>query len=196
MIPQRETRAFRTIELRTDGKTPTIVGHAAIFNRLSEDLGGFREVVLPGAFKRALRGDDDVRALVDHDPSKVIGRARAGTLKLKKDEDGLHVTIKPPNTTVGQDIVESIGRGDVDSMSFGFRTITDHWETQDEEEIRYLEEVELFDVSPVTYPAYVDTDVAVRSLQQWKSSEWKPDAETRGVIEYLETVRPYMQGAS
>jgi HK97 family phage prohead protease len=189
MTPER--RAFKTLELRRADKegASTIEGHAAIFNRLSEDLGGFREVVLPTAFRRALLGEDDVRALVDHDSAKIIGRLRAGTLTLRQDDDGLFVIIKPPNTTVGRDITESIGRGDVDSMSFGFRTIGDHWETHDGEEVRYLDEVELFEVSPVTYPAYTDTDIAVRSLREWKTSEWNPDQETQAQLDWLNAQR-------
>jgi phage head maturation protease len=75
-------------------------------------------------------------------------------------------------------------------MSFGFRTIDDHWETHDGAEVRYLDKVELLDVSIVTYPAYTDTDVAVRSLQRWQRSEWKPGEKTRDVLDWLDKVRP------
>lgn len=190
--PERETRAFH-IELRASGDRPTITGHAAVFNVLSEDLGGFREVVLPTAFRRALRGDDDVRALLDHDSTKILGRLKAGTLKLRKDSEGLHVTIYPPDTTIANDAIKSIDRGDIDSMSFGFRTISDRWETKDGEEVRYLEEVELFDVSPVTYPAYIDTDVAIRSLRDWKGSEWTPGPKTQAVMAWLDECAPQLQ---
>jgi HK97 family phage prohead protease len=190
--PDRETRAFKTIELRADADGPKIVGHAAVFNRLSEDLGGFREVVMPTAFERALSGKDDVRALVGHDGDKILGRLPK-TLQLEKDDVGLGVTIYPPNTTTGNDIVTSIGRGDIDSMSFGFRTIDDHWETHDGEEVRYLDSVELFDVSTVTYPAYINTDVAVRSLKKRRSSEWTPGPKIRAVMAWLENDAPQRQ---
>lgn len=178
----RETRAFRTLELRTkaDGSAPVITGHAAVFGELSQDLGGFKEIVDPGAFDRAIAGEDDVRAFVEHDTGKVLGRTTAGTLKLTQDKRGLFVEIDPPQTTVGQDIIVSIDRGDIDSMSFGFRTIEDRWEPQkDGSQIRHLISVELFDVSPVVFPAYVDTDVAVRSLEHWRNRKWEPNEKTR-----------------
>ncbi len=172
-MSKREVRAFRLpIELRAeDGEDglPSIRGHAAVFNKMSEDLGGFREIIMPRAFDSALDRGDDVRALVDHDPSKILGRTKAGTLTLNVDSKGLRVNIQPPNNTVGNDIVESIRRGDVDSMSFGFRTLEDVWRTVDGEEIRELIDLELFDVSPVSFPAYPQTDVAVRSLEVWRS---------------------------
>ena len=179
--PTRERRAFKTLELRVkaDGDTPVITGHAAVFGLLSQDLGGFKEVIDPGAFERAITGKDDVRALVEHDPARIIGRTPR-TLKLKEDSRGLFVEIDPPRTSVAQDIIESIGRGDVDSMSFGFRTIQDKWEPQDDgSRVRHLVSVELLAVSPVTFPAYVDTDVAVRSLKEWCARPWPPDEETK-----------------
>lgn len=175
-MSEREVRAFRLpIELRVeDGKEgglPSIRGHAAVFNELSEDLGGFREIIMPGAFDSALDRGDDVRALVDHDPSKIIGRAKAGTLTLNVDSKGLRVKIDPPDTSVGRDIVESIRRNDVDAMSFGFRTLSDNWRMEDGEQIRELLDVELLDVSPVSFPAYPQTEVAVRSLKQWQNEK-------------------------
>ena len=171
MNKDREVRAFHVakIELRDDGDgLPAIRGHAAVFDSWSEDLGGFREIIRPGAFDSALDRGDDVRALVDHDPSKIIGRAKAGTLSLNVDSRGLRVAITPPDTSVGRDIVESIRRGDVDSMSFGFRTLSDRWGNEDGSEVRELLDVELFDVSPVSFPAYTQTDVAVRSLTAFR----------------------------
>lgn len=154
------------IEERADGtESPTITGYAAIFNKLSVDLGGFRERIAPGAFSRALEEGHDVRALVGHDPDKVLGRAKSGTLKMEQNTKGLKVRIKPPDTQAGRDIVTSIRRGDVSQMSFAFKTIEDAWNTEDGGEIRTLKDVELFDVSPVTFPAYPDTTVAARSME-------------------------------
>lgn len=172
-IPEHERRFLKASELRITGgddKPKTIVGYPAIFNKLSLDLGGFREKISPGAFTNTLDKGDDVRALVDHDPGKILGRNTSKTLKLEQNTKGLKATIKPADTQAGRDIVTSLTRGDIDGMSFGFRTITDKWETIDGEEIRTLEEVELFDVSVVTYPAYPDTSVAVRSLEQAKEA--------------------------
>lgn len=154
------------IEERADGtESPTITGYAAIFNKLSVDLGGFRERIAPGAFSRALEEGHDVRALVGHDPDKVLGRAKSGTLTMEQNTKGLKVRIKPPDTQAGRDIVTSIRRGDVSQMSFAFKTIEDAWNTEDGGEIRTLKDVELFDVSPVTFPAYPDTTVAARSME-------------------------------
>jgi len=164
----RETRSFAVAELRLskkEGEPTRIVGYAAVFDKLSEDFGGWREQIAPGAFAKTIK-NDDIRALVDHDSGRIIGRNSAGTLTLSEDKEGLKVEILPPDTQVGRDIVTSIERGDVSGMSFGFRTITDNWRTVDEEEIRTLEEVKLFDVSPVTFPAYPDTDVGVRSYEK------------------------------
>src|SRR5262245_37738871 len=106
-LPDVETRCLRPSGLRAqvgDGDRPLIVGHAAIFDALSEDLGGFRERIRPGAFKRSLEANADVRALVDHQPSLILGRSRAGTLRMREEANGLLVEIDPPSTTAGRDI--------------------------------------------------------------------------------------------
>lgn len=156
-------------ELRAEGgegaSPTTIEGYAAIFNSQSEDLGGFREVVMPGAFDRAIREKQDVRALVGHDPDKILGRTKAGTLDLAIDTRGLKATITPPNTQAGRDILTSVQRGDVSGMSFAFRTLTDNWRIQDEIPIRELADLELVDVSIVSYPAYTETSIAARAIE-------------------------------
>src|SRR5262245_55045724 len=162
------------VETREDDLRPRIVGYAAVFDSLSENLGGFRERIRPGAFRRALAEGQDVRALIDHDPSLILGRTRSGTLELRETARGLLATIDPPNTSRARDLVESMRRGDVDQMSFGFRTVTDDWHTEDGEAVRELIDVDLFDVSVVTFPAYPATDVAVRSLALWKERAWRP----------------------
>lgn len=156
-------------EFRVDNSDEfPIVGYAATFNALSENLGGFKETIHPRAFDRALKEKQDVRALVDHDPSKIVGRTKAGTLKLNTDDHGLRVAIKPPDTSIGRDLITSIRRGDVDQMSFAFRVIEDRWtyasrSADQETDIRELLDLDLFDVSTVTYPAYEQTEVDVRS---------------------------------
>lgn len=169
MSKSKETRAASG-ELRVDtrpGKPPVLEGHAAVFNEDSQNLGGFIERIEPGAFARTIEEGADVRALVDHDPSKILGRTGAGTLEVSEDEVGLRVRITPPDTTAGRDITESIRRGDVSQMSFGFVTRKDAWEiVEDGPDIRTLHDVDLMDVSPVTFPAYPDTEVAVRSHEQ------------------------------
>ena len=164
-----ERRAFSDLALRVEEieGVRRIVGHAAVFNVLSEDLGGFRETIAPGAFRRAI-AEDDVRALVNHDPTLILGRNRAGTLVLEEDATGLAVRIAPPETNLARDLLASMARGDISQMSFGFATREDSWETVDGLAVRTLRAVRLFDVSVVTFPAYPQTDAAVRSLAAWR----------------------------
>jgi HK97 family phage prohead protease len=164
-----ERRAFPALELRTavpeaEGETrPHIVGHAAVFNTLSDMLWGFREIIAPGAFKDAI-AKSDVRALLNHEPSFVLGRKKNGTLKLWEDERGLAIDIDPPETQWADDLLISIGRGDIDQMSFGFTVAEDSWDTVNGETRRTIIRVdELYDVSPVTFPAYPQTDAALRA---------------------------------
>lgn len=158
------------LEIRavTEGGAKKLRGYAAVFNRKSEILWYFREIIKPGAFKNAIN-KSDVRALVDHDPSRIIGRSipgRAGnTLSLREDEVGLYYEVEPADTQAGRDIIVSVERGDVSGSSFAFTVRTDTWRTVDGEQQREIEEVdEIFDVSPVTYPAYPDSTVGIRSL--------------------------------
>jgi HK97 family phage prohead protease len=151
-----------TLELRDVGGASRIAGHAAIYNSMSGDLGGFREIIAPGTFRRAVQ-EDDVRALWNHDANWVLGRNRANTLTLTEDSRGLAYEVEPPDAQWVRDHMLTIRRGDVTGSSFGFRTINDRWATQNGENIRTLLEVELFDVSPVTYPAYAATSVSARS---------------------------------
>lgn len=149
-----------------DGGLKKIVGYAAVFDSMSEDLGGFREKIKKGAFKEALK-KSDARALFNHDRNYVLGRQSSGTLGLKEDKKGLYVEINPPDTQFARDLMVSIGRGDINQQSFGFSVSKDSWEDleQDKTPIRTLVEIgELFDVSPVTFPAYPETQVALRSL--------------------------------
>lgn len=172
---QREQRTIAAAEVRVvraEGQPPRIVGYAAVFNKPSLDLGGWRETIRPGAFRKVLEAGPDVRALVDHDPTRILARSAAQTLMLREDDKGLYVEILPADTQVGRDILTSIERGDVTGMSFSFRTQTDDWHMEDGEPMRELLEVaELYDVGPVTFPAYPDTQVAVRSLEGWKAEQ-------------------------
>lgn len=160
---KREVRAFAAEVRVDDGDQPKIRGHAAIFNKLSSDLGGFKEKIKPGAFKNAL-AISDVRALWNHDPAIVLGRQKAGTLTLKEDDKGLYFEIEPPSWAKGY--LETIRRGDVTGASFAFVVAEagETWEQKGgEPSIRTIIEIgEVFDVSPVAYPAYVNTDVKVR----------------------------------
>jgi len=163
------------VERRAEGDDPPkIIGHAALFNSLSEEIYGFREQIAPGAFKNAVK-EDDVRALFNHDPNIVLGRTGPGTLRLSEDSKGLAIEIDPPDTQQARDLMVSIERGDVSQMSFGFRVTSEEWEFKDgkEPDIRTLTEVQLFDVSPVTFPAYTDTDVSLRAMRDLHSEARK-----------------------
>lgn len=167
--PGAEWRSYALtgVQLREVGagseESPSITGHAAVFNALSVDLGGFREKIAPGAFTRTI-ASDDIHAVWNHDERIVLGRNKRDTLTLAEDEVGLAIEIDPPDTRYVQDVVIApIKRGDVDQMSFMFQTIEDAWNVIDGENVRTLLEVKLFEVSPVTFPAYPQTDVSARS---------------------------------
>jgi HK97 family phage prohead protease len=150
---------------RRDKEKAEIVGHAAVFNRETNIGGWFIESVAPGAFRRAI-AEDDVRSLFNHDPNLILGRNRAGTLKLSEDDTGLMTTTTPPDVTYARDLLVSIERGDVSGMSFGFRVTKQEWDESGDIVKRKILEVELFDISPVTYPAYPQTDVTLRAAMR------------------------------
>lgn len=154
-------------ELRAAGEKRTIAGYAAVFNSEADIGGFFREVIKPGAFADSLKSAD-VRALVDHNSGRVIGRSKAGTLRLTEDERGLAVEIDLPDTTDGRDIGELVNRGDIDGMSFGFRVTHDEWDESVEPNLRTIHKIELHEVSAVTWPAYADTSLALRSRDKSK----------------------------
>lgn len=162
-----ERRISGTVELRenpTGG--PTLVGYAAVFGALSDDLGGFREIIEPGAFTKTL-GEADVRALMNHDPNYVLGRTKSGTLRLAEDERGLAFEVDAPDTQWARDLVVTMRRQDINQCSFAFRPVRWTWEIDEATESRIWrqQEVALYDVSPaVTFPAYPQTSSAVRSL--------------------------------
>ena len=181
MLPLKEIRINES-----DGGT-CIEGHAAVFDSWSETLGGifpFKEKVRKGAFAESI-GRDDIRALFNHDPNYVLGRNRAGTLELVEDDVGLRVRITPPDTIWARDITTSIRRGDISQMSIGFVVEDDEWSSQDGIDTRELKKVRLFDVSPVTFPAYTATDVGVRAMQEYdvyKTEQRKVAEETENAV--------------
>jgi HK97 family phage prohead protease len=184
-----------TIETRDDGK-PRIVGYGSVFFR-ADDPGTQYELfpkvlerVSPKAFDLALQRKDDARGLFNHDPSHVLGRLSAGTLRLSVDSRGLRYEIDPPDTQSGRDVVELIRRGDISGSSFSFSVDKQSWEERaDGTEIRTIEAVTLYDVGPVTFPAYEAASTAVRaatdcdsartSLETWR--RWKRDGRLREI---------------
>lgn len=153
-----------------------LVGLAAPFDSETR-IGEFRERIAPGAFTRSLAEGRDILALSDHDPAKVLGRTKSGTLHLEEGPDGLRFRLQLPETTIGNDLRALAQRGDLGGVSFGFRAIRDSWEG----EVRTLHEVELHEVSIVqSFPAYPDTTVALRS---------RPDRGRDARRAWLETCR-------
>lgn len=163
-IERRELN-FDDMELRAEGDGMTFRGYALKFNSWSQDLGGFREIILPGAVTRTLKSRNEIKAFVNHDTNLVIGSTRAGTLRLTEDGRGLLAEIDLPDTSYGRDLAISVQRGDVSGMSFGFHVPKggDQWNADFTE--RTVSEIALHEVSPVTgFPAYRATTASVRAL--------------------------------
>jgi hypothetical protein len=182
-MSQEIERRFYTAELlldEADGR-PRIAGYAAVFNQLSEEMFGFREIIMPGAFAEAIKGD--VRALWNHNPDYVLGRSVSGSLILTEDDHGLRYEITPPESTWAQDLLLSIRRKDVDQSSFGFRVNTEdqEWHEVDGQVTRTLLKISrLFDVSPVTFPAYPTTTSEARAMGERLASEAGSQATAGG----------------
>lgn len=160
------------LEVRAVGDKKQIVGYALKFNSRSLPIGG---MFIEQIDARALDDDFtskklDVRALFNHDPNMILGRTTAGTLRLSKDDVGVRFEIDPPDTQAGRDAMTSIGRGDVSGCSFSFRCMKggDEWsDLPDGKMLRTLKKISIDggDVSPVTFPAYPETEVNMRSLE-------------------------------
>ena len=153
-----------------DGEKAHFTGHAAVFDTPTDIGGWFREVIAPGAFKRTIK-QADIRLLFNHNPDLVLARNKAGTLKLSEDSIGLLTDAElDRRQTYANDLAIAMERGDVNQMSFAFRAVKDEWEKDGEAAeaftlgaTRTILEAKLYDVSPVTYPAYTETDAALRS---------------------------------
>lgn len=152
------------LRVESRGRAPVLRGYAIVFDRLSETLGFFREQIAAEAVDRTLKERVDLRALVDHDSARILGRLSAGTLRIEKDAHGLAVEIDPPQTTAGADIVESVRRRDVTGMSFAFVTLKDQWDETTNPPTRTVLDMLVREVSIVAFPAYPQTEAALRSL--------------------------------
>ena len=160
-----------TLETRDDG-TSALVGYPIVFDRRSVKLWDFYEVIKPESVTETLV-DSDIRALFDHDSAKVLGREKPGTMTLKPDTHGVRMELDLPDTTLGHDVAASVKRGDIDGMSFGFSVLPDgeHWHQEGDDLIRDITNMDLHHVAVVAWPAYPDTEVAVRSRDQWRHDE-------------------------
>jgi hypothetical protein len=173
------------VELRIDqneNKPTMIVGYAAVFGKLSEDLGGFREMIRPGTFKRSIESRSDIIGNVDHENSRILARTKAGSLRLAEDSIGLRCEMDIPDTTEGRDVVENIKNGNYSGMSFAFRCVSDEFRKEGDQIYRTLTDVDLFDTAVVVMPAYSSTEVSLRSLEEWRKKEEEDDDEEENAM--------------
>ena len=182
--PAKEVRTFLA-DMSVGEEGRTVSGYAAMFGTMSEEMWGFRELIDPEAFS----GTDmsDVRALFNHDPNMLLARTSSGTLSLEVDDRGLKYSFDLPDTQAGRDLGELLKRGDVSQSSFGFTIAEDEWQEKynDSGEViettRVIKKVKrLYDVSPVTYPAYPDTSGALRSLEAWREEHQENEEKPAG----------------
>jgi HK97 family phage prohead protease len=166
-------------EIRASGRR--LEGYAATFGAEAK-IAGFTETIQPGAFRASLASGADVLALIDHDPGKVLGRTKSGTLTLAEDAKGLRFAIDMPNTQLGKDLLEMAKRGDIGGMSFGFTATDEAWPSRDK---RILRAVDLKEISVVqSWPAYQGTSVQARA------KAWETSARVRYVNALLAGFRP------
>lgn len=175
----RELRTFDLdIEVRDDNGSPKIVGHGLVYNSPSYDLGGFREIVAPGAASKSLnRRGAVVMSFFNHDPSHPLGRTDNKTLTISEDERGIVYEVEPPDTQWARDLMTSIKRKDIRGSSFTFRTIKDRWEEQSGIQVRTLLEIDVFEMGPVTMPAYGKADAQVRAMLEARGIVLANDGE-------------------
>ena len=173
---ERRTAAHKVMRasvIKRDGDDAArgIEGYAALFYDGTPETeyelwSGVRERIMPGAFDEALRLPDDVRGLINHDVNRLLGRTGSGTMRLQADKVGLHYDIDVPDTGDGRDIVELVERGDMSGSSFCFICTDERWyKVEDGEETIEIREIlgcRLYDVGPVTFPAYDGTTAGTR----------------------------------
>ncbi len=168
-MKKKEIRTFDITNLSTrdvtENNSRIVTGYAAVFNSRTLLWEGLEEVISPGAFSKAL-SNSDVRCLFDHDWGKVLGRTKSGTLRLEEDERGLKFEVELPNTTDANNLIESMSRGDIDQCSFGFIPTEETWDYNTDPVLRTVNEVELFEVSIVSLPAYEDTEATLARSKQ------------------------------
>lgn len=184
----------QTSELRTNAEGRTIVGYAAKFERWSEPImGWFKEQIARDAFSEC--DVTDVIMCFNHNIDSILARTTSGTLTLSTDDEGLRFEFEAPATTMGNDMLELVRRGDISKCSFKFTVEEDEWRYADKEnKLEYDERTirkigKLYDVSLVVYPAYSDTEAGVRHLEERKqqflnnqSHEKDSDKTPQGVV--------------
>ncbi len=183
MKPKRELRyiPIEDFEVREGDGQPKLEGHASVFNKEAVIYGSWREKVSPGAYKKTIK-ENDIRALWNHNTDLVLGRNKSGTLDLLEDTKGLKVQISPPDTQAGRDAVTSIKRGDVTQMSIAFQIVKEEWiQPADARDLplRIIREAKLFEVSPVTFPAFEQTSISARNELEPESADDPRDEALR-----------------
>lgn len=154
-----EVRGVSAAKSNSPGR---LVGVAAVYNSLSQDLGGFKEQLAVGCFDRSLGSNPDVKCLFNHDPNLILGRTTSGTLKLWTDTLGLRMACDLPDTQLGRDLWVSIKRADVSEMSFAFVCQDQEWNDKSDPIVRTIRQADLLDVSAVVSPAYKATSISAR----------------------------------
>lgn len=172
---------------REDGDALYIEGYFAVFDSIYEIAPGMTESVARGAFSRTLSGD--IRALVNHDTTLVLGRTKAHTLELREDEHGLwgKVTVNP-NDRSAMDLYERVKRGDVDGCSFGFNLVSQDTDIRENGDVHWtIRDVDLFEVSCCTFPAYEQTNISARSQE-------RDDIRSRNMDAWREKMKGVLHG--
>ena len=213
--PNRELRRVGITPkvVTRDGKSDVISGYAAVYYTENDPGSEYQmwddmcERIRPGAFDRAIR-EDDVRGLLNHESCEILGRTTNGTLRLRVDSKGLSYEIDPPDTQAGRDAVTLLRRGDIDGSSFQFEPLKVTWQEEKTTDgrmkyIRWLEEVRLFDVGPVTFPAYQSASSGLRSedretgirdeLEAWKQSRKSGDQRAQADLDLIATTAAVME---
>lgn len=181
-------RTVRTIpmefETRDNDGNKSIEGYFAVYNSVYNIAPGMSESIAPGAFSKSMTGD--IRALVNHDTSLVLGRTKAGTLVLRDDSHGLwgHIDINP-NDVAAMDLYARVERGDVDQCSFGFDIRSQDTEIREDGSVHWtLTDIDLYEVSCCTFPAYEETNISARAaerddIQKREVEAWREKAKAR-----------------
>lgn len=182
---KRQVRSVPTeFTTREDGGSPAIEGYFAVFNSNYEIAPGMSESIAPGAFSETISGD--IRALINHDTTLVLGRTKAGTLELREDSHGLwgHVDINP-NDADAVSLYERVKRGDVDGCSFGFEIRSEDTDIHEDGSVHWtIKDVNLFEVSCCTFPAYEQTNISARTaerdeIQKREVQAWREKTKAR-----------------
>ena len=185
VIEYREVADVEEFETRasvSDDGAKILSGYAFRYNSWSLDLGGFKERLAPSSADKTLRARNDIKALANHDSSKVLGSTKARTLEIESDSAGARDIITLPDTTYAHDLWTVVDRRDVRGQSFGMSVVADEWNADYTE--RRILEVKLFDVSVVTYPANPATVVQLRADEP--APDLAPVADRRGALALAE----------